>query len=396
MMPGVLRGEWMAEDQSRRVEVEVGLDHITKAFGDFLAVDDLTLDINDGEFFSMLGPSGCGKTTTLRMIGGFEDPTSGRISLAGKDVTDLPAYKRDVNTVFQSYALFPHLSVAENVAYGLKRKKVEKNEVTKRVKDILELVDLPEYGNRKPGQLSGGQRQRVALARALVNRPNVLLLDEPLGALDLKLRKQMQLELKRIQTEVGITFVYVTHDQEEAMTMSDRIAVMRGGKIEQIGEPADIYENPSTEFVAQFLGASNLLEGDVSGGADALADGMVTVVITGGGTLQVPSARLQDGEGSSVKVGVRPEKLKLAPRSESVPAGRNSIPGVLRMATFIGVSYQYTVEGPGGATITVFEQNHGDEPAAAAGTQVQVHWAPENTFAVRPQADLTKEEVEGE
>ncbi len=381
-------------------DIEVRLDHVTKAFGDVLAVDDLSLDIVDGEFFSMLGPSGCGKTTTLRMIGGFEEPTSGAVWLKGVDVTDLPPYRRDVNTVFQSYALFPHLSVSDNIAYGLKRKKVAKDEVGKRVDEALALVDLPEYGKRKPAQLSGGQRQRVALARALVNRPQVLLLDEPLGALDLKLRKQMQLELKRIQTEVGITFIYVTHDQEEAMTMSDRIAVMRGGRVEQIGVPEDIYENPHTEFVAQFLGASNLLDGKVK---EVLGD-VATVTLAGGEVVRMPSSRLNGNAaaGAAVRVGVRPEKIKLVGGAEgsagsgSVADGKNSVPGLLRMATFIGVSYQYTVEGPGGVTLTVVEQNLGDEPAASPGTRVQLRWLPENTFAVRPQADLTKEEVEGE
>jgi len=374
-------------------DTEVRLERVTKSFGDFTAVDDLSLDIADGEFFSMLGPSGCGKTTTLRMIGGFEEPTAGTVYLSGKDVTDLPPYKRDLNTVFQSYALFPHLTVSDNIAYGLKRKKVAKDEVLKRTKEALELVDMPQFGHRRPGQLSGGQRQRVALARALVNRPNVLLLDEPLGALDLKLRKQMQLELKRIQSEVGITFIYVTHDQEEAMTMSDRIAVMRGGKVEQIGIPEDIYENPQTEFVAQFLGASNMLDAEIS----AVDGDMATATVIGGNQMRVPTSRVDGGVGTKVRVGVRPEKIKLlADGAGSVPDGRNVVQGTLRMATFIGVSYQYTIEGPDGATLTVFEQNLGDEAVASPGTKVTMHWLPENTFAVRPQADLTKEEVEGE
>ena len=253
-------------------------------------MDDLSLDIEEGEFFSMLGPSGCGKTTTLRMIGGFEEPTYGTVYLGGRDVTDLPPYKRDVNTVFQSYALFPHLNVYENVAFGLRRKKVDKGEIeTRGSSDAMKLVDLIGFEKRKPPQMSGGQQQRVALARALVNHPKVLLLDEPLGALDLKLRKQMQLELKRIQQEVGITFIYVTHDQEEAMTMSDRLAVMRHGKIEQIGPPEEVYETPATEFVAGFLGASNLLEGELEGDQrtarprSSLADG---------GVVQLPSDRI--------------------------------------------------------------------------------------------------------
>ena len=243
---------------------DVRLDRVTKRFDDVVAVDDLSLEIEQGSFFALLGPSGCGKTTTLRMIGGFESPSEGVIRLDGRDVTDLPAYKRDVNTVFQSYGLFPHLSVFENVAFGLRRKGISGAEVTRRVGEALELVSLARYGKRRPAQLSGGQQQRVALARALVNHPQVLLLDEPLGALDLKLRKQMQLELKRIQDEVGITFIFVTHDQEEAMTISDRIAVMNKGRIEQLGRPEEVYERPATQFVAEFLGETNILGGTIT------------------------------------------------------------------------------------------------------------------------------------
>src|SRR3954462_9271981 len=253
------------EDRLSGVPADVIIEHVTKRFDEVVAVDDLSLQIERGSFFAMLGPSGCGKTTTLRMIGGIEEPTDGTIYLGDAEVSRLPSYKRDVNTVFQSYALFPHLSIFENVAFGLRRKGVGKGEVKERVNDALELVDLAGREKRKPSQLSGGQQQRVALARALVNRPRVLLLEEPLGALDLKLRKQMQLELKRIQHEVGITFVHVTHDQEEAMTMADAIAVMNGGRIEQLGEPRELYERPRTAFVAGFLGISNLLGGVVSG-----------------------------------------------------------------------------------------------------------------------------------
>ena len=243
-------------------DIAVHLADVTKSFGDFTAVDRINLDVQDGEFFSLLGPSGCGKTTTLRMIGGFEVPTSGLIELHGQDVTWLPPYKRNVNTVFQSYALFPHLTIEENVAFGLRRKGgLANDEIGKRVAEVLALVELKGFEKRKPSQISGGQAQRVALARALVNKPAVLLLDEPLGALDLKLRKQMQVELKRIQQEVGITFIYVTHDQEEAMTMSDRIAVMNKGHYEQLGDPESLYERPTTRFVAGFLGVSNLLPG---------------------------------------------------------------------------------------------------------------------------------------
>src|SRR5437763_9813137 len=263
---------------------DVTLTHVTKRFEETLAVDNLTLEIERGSFFALLGPSGCGKTTTLRMVGGFEDPTDGRIYLGEREVSGLPSYKRDVNTVFQSYALFPHLSIFENVAFGLRRRGVGKGELSERVGQALELVDLAGYGKRRPNQLSGGQQQRVALARALVNRPRVLLLDEPLGALDLKLRKQMQLELKGIQHEVGITFVHVTHDQEEAMTMADRIAVMNAGRIEQLGTPTELYETPQTAYVAGFLGVSNLVAGTVAGPD--------RVRLRGGPEVRVPPAAL--------------------------------------------------------------------------------------------------------
>ena len=372
-------------------EVDIRLDRVTKAFGDTIAVDDLSLDIEEGEFFSMLGPSGCGKTTTLRMIGGFDDPTRGTIYLGGRDVTDLPPYRRDVNTVFQSYALFPHFNVFENVAFGLRRRKVDRSEIERRVKDSLELVDLVGFDRRKPGQMSGGQQQRVALARALVNRPKVLLLDEPLGALDLKLRKQMQLELKRIQEDVGITFIYVTHDQEEAMTMSNRLAVMRHGKAEQIGPPEDVYENPQTEFVATFLGASNLLDGELK----EQRNGTSTVLLAGGDAVNLPSERAPFGSGASVKVGVRPEKITIEPEKEGTSApGLNTVSGLLRMSTYIGVSHQYKVEGPGGATLTVWVQNLGAERAPSPGERVRLSWRWEHTFAVLPQEGIAMEEEE--
>ncbi len=369
-------------------EVDVRLERVTKDFGETVAVDDLSVDIPEGEFFSMLGPSGCGKTTTLRMIGGFEEPTRGTIYLGGRDVTDLPPYKRDVNTVFQSYALFPHLDVFENVAFGLRRKKVDKSEVTRRVKDALTLVDLVGFEKRKPSQMSGGQAQRVALARALVNSPKVLLLDEPLGALDLKLRKQMQLELKRIQMEVGITFVYVTHDQEEAMTMSDRIAVMRHGKIEQIGPPEEVYEGPATEFVAAFLGASNMIDGEVKG----QDDGVTTIMLSSGTPVIAPSDRAPFRTGTAVKVGVRPEKISLQADTDEEPSGVNSVSGLLRMSTYIGVSHQYKIEGPGGVTMTVWVQNLGTQRAPSPGERVRLVWSPEHTFAVLPQEGLVLEE----
>jgi spermidine/putrescine transport system ATP-binding protein len=323
------------------------------------------------------------------MIGGFEEPSLGAIYLGGQDMTNLPAYRRNVNTVFQSYALFPHLNVYDNVAFGLRRKRTPKPDVDRRVSEALQLVDLPEFGNRKPSQLSGGQQQRVALARALVNHPQVLLLDEPLGALDLKLRKQMQLELKRIQEEVGITFLYVTHDQEEAMTMSDQIAVMRHGRIEQIGAPEDIYENPATEFVAGFLGASNLLEGDVG---EAQGDQSIVKLSTGD-AISVPTARI-DGYGPRVKVGVRPEKIRLAVGSEAIPAGWNTVSGTLRTASFVGVSYQFTIDGPGGRPLTVYAQNLGSETIPAPGHQVRLLWRPEHTFVVQPSSPLADWEEE--
>jgi spermidine/putrescine transport system ATP-binding protein len=369
-------------------EIDIRLDRVTKSFGETMAVDDLSLDIQEGEFFSMLGPSGCGKTTTLRMIGGFEEPTLGTVYLGGRDVTNLPPYQRNVNTVFQSYALFPHLDVFENVAFGLRRKKVDKADIKRRVSDSLRLVDLPGMERRKPTQLSGGQQQRVALARALVNEPKVLLLDEPLGALDLKLRKQMQLELKRIQNEVGITFIYVTHDQEEAMTMSNRLAVMRHGKVEQIGEPEEVYEYPATEFVAGFLGASNLLDGEIK----ERADGMVSVLLSGAGAVTLPPDRVPADVDSAVKVGVRPEKISLGADRGEPPPNVNSVTGLLRMSTYIGVSHQYEVEGPGGKTIVVYVQNLGAGPAPQPGDRVRLTWRPEHTFAVRPSEPLAEEE----
>ena len=370
-------------------EIDVRLERVSKLFGDVAAVDDLSLDIAEGEFFSLLGPSGCGKTTTLRMIGGFEDPSLGTVYLGGRDVTDDPPYKRDVNTVFQSYALFPHLDVYENVAFGLRRKGVNKTELDTRVKDAMALVDLIGFETRKPPQMSGGQQQRVALARALVNHPKVLLLDEPLGALDLKLRKKMQLELKRIQQEVGITFIYVTHDQEEAMTMSDRLAVMRLGKMEQLGQPEDVYENPATEFVAGFLGASNMLEGDLKESNGEFS----TVVLTGGGTLQVPMARIPADAGTHFKVGVRPEKVSIS-RGSTSPAGMNSIEATVSMATYIGVSHQYKVMTPDDHLLTVYVQNLGVDESPRQGEQVTLAWKPEYTFAVTPQEGLVMEEDE--
>jgi spermidine/putrescine transport system ATP-binding protein len=359
--------------------VAVRLSQVVKRFGDVSAVDGIDLEIRDGEFFSLLGPSGCGKTTTLRMIGGFEQPTSGLIELQGRDVTWLPPYRRNVNTVFQNYALFPHLTIFENVAFGLRRKHVPGSEVKSRVTEMLRLVEMPGFEKRRPNQISGGQAQRVALARALINRPAVLLLDEPLGALDLKLRKQMQVELKRIQQEVGITFIYVTHDQEEAMTMSDRIAVMNRGRFEQLGDPEALYERPSTRFVAGFLGVSNLLAGTV----ESRATDYAVVRLPGDSLVRVPGG-LVNGS-SSIAVGVRPEKIRLLDAGTTPPSGANTLAGRVLDASYLGVSTQYIVDSGGGDRITVYEQNvertsHGS--LYRPGQQVSLSWSPDHTFVI--------------
>ncbi|WP_255432478.1 ABC transporter ATP-binding protein [Cellulomonas sp. SLBN-39] len=351
---------------------------VTKRFGAFVAVDDLTLTVPSGSFFALLGPSGCGKTTTLRMVAGLERPTAGTISLAGRDVTDAPPHRRPVNTVFQSYALFPHLSVGENVAFGLRRTRAA--EVARRVREGLELVELAHLADRRPGQLSGGQQQRVALARAIVNRPALLLLDEPLGALDLKLRRQMQLELKRIQSEVGLTFVHVTHDQEEAMSMADTVAVMNGGRIEQMGAPADLYELPRTAFVANFLGQSNLVPGTVvETGGDVLG------VDVAGQRLLVRADRAVRTTGD-VLVGVRPEKVRLldADAGTDGPGPDEDVlgPGTVVDVAFTGVSTQYQVALDGGlGTFGVFAQNLGGG-TRAPGDRVRLAWQHGHTFAL--------------
>src|SRR5438270_7549975 len=355
----------------------VELEKVTKVFGGVVAVDHLDLEIRRGEFFSMLGPSGCGKTTTLRIIGGFEEPSEGVVKLAGRDITDMPAFKRDINTVFQSYGLFPHLSVFENIAFGLRRKHVDAKEIQRRVGDALELVNLGKLGRRRPSQLSGGQQQRVALARALVNRPTVLLLDEPLGALDLKLRKQMQLELKRIQDEVGITFIFVTHDQEEAMTISDRIAVMNRGRIEQLGTPDVVYERPASVFVAEFLGASNLLHGKYAG----VENGWGVVELDTGKRLLV-NADPELAVAEQVKVGVRPEKITVHPRAQPVEPGVNRLEATLTSAVFVGVSYQYFFATKEGGGLSAFDRNAGGGPVAAQGEAVSLAWRPEHTFVI--------------
>jgi spermidine/putrescine transport system ATP-binding protein len=372
-------------------EVDVRLVDVTKKFGDQVAVDRINLDVRDGEFFSLLGPSGCGKTTTLRMIGGFEQPTSGLIELQGQDVTWLPPFKRNVNTVFQNYALFPHLTIFENVAFGLRRKGVKASEIKSRVTDMLALVELPGYEARKPTQISGGQAQRVALARALINRPAVLLLDEPLGALDLKLRKQMQVELKRIQQEVGITFIYVTHDQEEAMTMSDRIAVMNKGHYEQLGDPESLYERPTTRFVASFLGISNLLPAKIVGGDD----GYARASLVDDSTIRVPKA-LVDGK-TQVNIGVRPEKIRLSEPTVDAPAGHNRLTGRVRDASYLGVSTQYLVESRGG-NLMVYEQNVERATRSelwARGDEVQLTWSPDHSFVVPGDGEDPTSEISG-
>ena len=352
---------------------EIRLTDLTKHFRDVRAVDRVSMDIRTGEFFSMLGPSGCGKTTTLRMIGGFELPTAGRIELRGRDITTDPPDKRPVNMVFQNYALFPHLDVAGNVAFGLRRKGVDKTDTKRRVGEALDLVHLTGYDRRKPNQLSGGQQQRVALARALVNRPNVLLLDEPLGALDLKLRKTLQIELKRVQIEVGITFVYVTHDQEEALTMSDRIAVMRGGKVEQLGTPEELYERPRTRFVADFIGTSNLLSGTVEA-----VDGTRAIVRLSSGEACLTNAAAGVRIGIPVELSVRPETIGLALRNGADhPPGSNgldAIPATVEQVAYLGGNVQYLVRSTGGLSITALASKAADR--IPVGGAVDVTWSP--------------------
>jgi spermidine/putrescine transport system ATP-binding protein len=360
-------------------EVSVNLQGVSKAFDDFVAVREMDLDIAEGEFFTLLGPSGCGKTTTLRMIAGFEQPTTGSIKIDGADVAGLPAHKRPTNTVFQSYALFPHLNVGENVAFGLERKKVGKDEVKKRVEAELERVGLAREINRRPNQLSGGMQQRVALARALVNLPKVLLLDEPLGALDLKLRKGLQLELKGIQRDVGITFVYVTHDQEEALTMSDRIAVMNRGRIEQCAGPEDVYERPTTTFVAGFIGVSNLMPGEVTS-----ANGATRVRLDAGVEIEAPTNGLSTGE--RCHAVVRPEKLQLDPKDAPARDGWPHVEGLVESSVYLGTSTQIVVQLTGGTRMTVLVPNADEAERArlpGGGADVKLSWAPEHIHVVR-------------
>jgi spermidine/putrescine transport system ATP-binding protein len=343
------------------------------------AVKPTDLAIAQGEFFSLLGPSGCGKTTTMRMIAGFEEPTAGQVLLDGKDVTNVSPHKRDVNMVFQSYALFPHLNVFQNVAFGLERRKVSKDEIRRRVGEIVEIVSLTGMEKRSPREMSGGQQQRVALARALVNRPRALLLDEPLGALDLKLRQQMQIELKRIQREVGITFVYVTHDQGEALTMSDRIAVMHAGVIEQLGSPREIYEKPASRFVAGFIGTSNIVDGHV----ERLEGGLALLSYTAQDRVVVP---ITDGvrTGDKLEVSIRPEKVDLHRGVPPVTAtGGSVLSGVVTEVVYHGTSTNYTVATAAGADFTVFDQNASNaEDLADRGDRVYLTWAPQHSYMI--------------
>ncbi|WP_329472343.1 ABC transporter ATP-binding protein [Streptomyces sp. NBC_01723] len=372
---------------------DVRLSGISKTYGSFTAVHPLDLTVPQGSFFALLGASGCGKTTTLRMIAGLEEPSGGTVHLGDQDVTALPPYKRPVNTVFQSYALFPHLDIFENVAFGLRRRGIKS--VKKQVEEMLDLVQLGEQARKKPHQLSGGQQQRVAVARALINHPKVLLLDEPLGALDLKLRRQMQLELKRIQTEVGITFVHVTHDQEEAMTMADQVAVMNGGRVEQLGAPADLYENPQTTFVANFLGTSNLIqaEADTRSGDDI-------VVRAAGDKLLLPGSRcaVPAQVGGKVLVGVRPEKVGLTHADEagSIPEGRNRITGKISNSSFIGVSTQYVVDCAACPDFEVYAQNIDRDARLVPGADVVLHWNPAHTFGLDADQAIDAGVAEGE
>jgi putative spermidine/putrescine transport system ATP-binding protein len=337
---------------------DISLTGLRKQFGDVTAVDNVDLDIAKGEFFTMLGPSGSGKTTTLRLIAGFERPDGGRVSLSGRDVTDLPPYERDVNTVFQDYALFPHMTVAENVEYGLRVKGVGKRERADRAQRALDLVDLGSFGPRRPIQLSGGQRQRVALARAIVNSPRVLLLDEPLGALDLKLRQQMQMELSNIQTELGITFIYVTHDQDEALTMSDRIAVFNDGRIEQVATPAELYEHPATEFVAGFVGTSNVVE--------------------------------RDGH----RFTIRPEKIHIGPESELPRDGFTNEAGLIRDVVYLGPVTRYIVALDQGGELVAIRQNletSSQDALKQRGNRARLQWRPGHTFDLTRRRDSDDE-----
>jgi putative spermidine/putrescine transport system ATP-binding protein len=359
----------VSQPQPTAAAAEVRLEGVRKVFGDVVAVAGVDLEVREGEFFSLLGPSGCGKTTCLRMIAGFEEPTAGRIVLHGRDVAGLPAYARDVNTVFQDYALFPHMSVRENVEYGLLVKGIGRTERRQRVTDALRMMRLDRFDRRKPGELSGGQRQRVALARAIVNQPRVLLLDEPLGALDLKLRQAMQIELKSIQQRLSMTFIYVTHDQEEALTMSDRLAVMNQGRVEQVGSPAEVYERPATGFVAGFVGASNVLSGEAA------------LAVTG----------------QRQAITVRPEKIRLGRADEPAQPDEVSASGLVRDVVYVGAFTRYVVDLDAGGELVVLEQNltmSSMDVLQARGRHVRLFWNRQHSRAIATAAgDQKKEEV---
>jgi spermidine/putrescine transport system ATP-binding protein len=373
---------------AERASGDLVLTAVTKTYDTFTAVDNVDLTIPQGSFFALLGPSGCGKTTTLRMVAGLEQPTVGTISIGGSDITSTKPYQRNVNTVFQNYALFPHLDILENVAFGLKRRGV--SDWRAKAMEALELVELAHVAKKKPTQLSGGMQQRVALARAVVNRPDVLLLDEPLGALDLKLRRQMQIELKRIQQEVGITFVHVTHDQEEAMTMADTIAVMNAGRLQQVGDPGTLYEKPQSTFAANFLGQSNLLRASVTG-----ISGEVVALDVHGIPMTAPASSLPGGT-SELWLGIRPEKVRIISEG-SDSAGLNTLRGQVTDVSFLGVATQYLVAMPWGRELTVVQQNDG-VPRAPLGSNVCLGWAPANSFVLdaSQDADAGAQRIEDE
>ncbi|GAA2036261.1 ABC transporter ATP-binding protein [Terrabacter terrae] len=373
---------------AERTSGDLVLSGVTRTYDTFTAVDNIDLTIPQGSFFALLGPSGCGKTTTLRMVAGLEQPTVGTISIGGRDITSTKPYQRNVNTVFQNYALFPHLDILENVSFGLKRRGVR--DWKAKAMEALELVELAQVARKKPTQLSGGMQQRVALARAVVNRPDVLLLDEPLGALDLKLRRQMQIELKRIQQEVGLTFVHVTHDQEEAMTMADTIAVMNAGRLQQVGDPGTLYEKPESTFAANFLGQSNLLRATVS-----RVTGQTASLDVHGIPMTLPASCLP-GSGAELWLGIRPEKVRILADSAET-TGLNTLKGEITDVSFLGVATQYLVAMPWGRELTVVQQNDG-MPRAALGSNVTLGWVPENSFALdaSQDADAGAEHVEDE
>ncbi|HJW74077.1 MAG TPA: ABC transporter ATP-binding protein [Thermoleophilia bacterium] len=376
---------------------DIEIEHVTKRFGDFTAVKDMNLKIRKGEFFSMLGPSGCGKTTTLRMVAGFEQPTEGEIYVASAPVAGVPPYKRPVNTVFQNYALFPHLNVWENVAFGLKRQKVPADEMKKRVQEALEMVEMDKMVQRRPSQLSGGQQQRVALARALVNRPTVLLLDEPLGALDAKLRKAMQLELKKLQSDVGITFIYVTHDQEEALTMSDRLVVMSQGLCEQVGRPIDIYENPESAFVANFIGVSNIYLSDVI----SVTDGMAECRTDQGLGVKVMTGRHDVRAGQKVGVVIRPEKLFITPIDDvhEMEDRQNVYDGTIKAVVYIGSITQFIVDIEGKHLAQVLQQNllHTERREWQQGQKIKVGcWGDSGSLITDVEKGMAEKDLMGE